>query len=101
MYAIVRRITLPTEIDASGSRDLREFQAVHERQPGFIGALEVDEGDGRRLLVNLWESREAAEAGRRNVAPVAATKVVPQAAEPPEFIAAGPVSTPLEIRHAT
>ena len=77
MYAIVRRITLPPDLSENDARDLDHFRRVHESRPGFIGTLEIEEDGGRRLLVNLWESREAAEAGRRTVAPLAAAHVVP------------------------
>ena len=97
MYAIVRRITVPSTLDDSARGDLEHFQQVHESQPGFLGALEIDEGDDRVLVVNLWESQDAAEAGRRAVGAVAADKVVPHAAEPPELVAVGEVSTKLRL----
>lgn len=98
MHAIVRRITLPPDLSENDARDLDHFRRVHESRPGFIGALEIEQDGGRRLLVNLWESREAAEAGRRTVAPLAAAHVVPHATEPPELVAVGPVRTGLAIR---
>ena len=98
MYAVVRRIILVPGAAEQGSDDRDEVRTVHERQPGFVGTLDIDQGDGRHVVVNLWESAEAAEAGRKIVGPVAARTMEKLTAEPPELLAVGEVSTALVVR---
>jgi heme-degrading monooxygenase HmoA len=98
MYAVVRRFTFVPGGSERGVGDLDEFRAVHERQPGFVGTLDIDEGDSRHVVVNLWDSAEAAEGGRRTVGPVAARTMEQLTAEPPDLLAVGEVSTALVVR---
>ena len=98
MYAVVRRIEFVAGATARGAVNLDDFRQVHEQQPGFIGTLDIDEGDGRHVVVNLWNSAAAAEAGRQAVGPVAARTMQPLTTEPPELLAVGEVSTRLTMR---
>jgi heme-degrading monooxygenase HmoA len=98
MYAVVRRIVFVPGRPEQRVDDRDEVRTVHERQPGFVGTLDIDEGDGRHVVVNLWESVEAAEAGRRTVGPVAARTMEQFTAQPPELLAVGEVSTALVVR---
>jgi len=99
MYAVVRRIGFVPGAPARGATELETFRQVHEQQPGFIGSLDIDEGDGRHVIVNLWNSAAAADAGRQAVGPVAVRTMQPLTTEPPELLAVGEVSTALSVRH--
>jgi hypothetical protein len=58
MYAVLRLNSFdPDKLAASGER-LGEFDKVHAAQPGYIGSVVVDLGEGRRFVLNLWESEE-------------------------------------------
>jgi hypothetical protein len=69
MYAIVRDSTFDPVKLAHGKPQLDEFQVLHASQPGYQGNVLIDAGEGRMLIVTLWESQEAAMAGRAVLGP--------------------------------
>ena len=58
MFAVLRLNSFdPHKLAASGDR-LEEFDKLHAAQPGYVGSVVVDVGEGRRFVLNLWESEE-------------------------------------------
>ncbi len=91
MYAVVRKnVYEPTKL-AEGAPRLAELEALHLSQPGFVGSLSVDAGDGATVLVNLWESEAHAVAGLQILGPHVERLVEPLFAKPSEVLGAGPV----------
>jgi len=69
MYAIVRDSTFDPVKLAQGKEQLDEFQVLHASQPGYQGNILIDAGDGRMLILTLWDNQEAAMAGRSALGP--------------------------------
>jgi hypothetical protein len=62
VYAIVRKnIYDPAKLDR-GREQLAKFDELHAQQPGFRGTITIDVGNNSKVLINLWDSREAAQA---------------------------------------
>jgi hypothetical protein len=77
VYAIVRKNTYdPAKLD-SGREQLAKFDELHAQQPGFRGTITVDVGDTSKVLINLWDSREAAKAGLTQMRPLAESLLQP------------------------
>ncbi len=90
MYAIVRHYPYDTTKRGGQDRALAEVQALHASQPGYAGSLVID--DGHRLIaVNLWDTEQAAAAGRVAIGPQVQHLLEPLMAGPSELIAAGEV----------
>ena len=96
MYAVIRRISFCPDV-AQHADDLEHFRIQHESQPGFLGTLDIDEGNGHHVVVNLWDTEAAAEAGRRVIGALAAQTMQPITNEPPELLAAGNLTTTVVI----
>ncbi len=91
MYAVVRALHYdPTKL-ASASRQLEEFQQLHASQPGYIGSLSVEAGQGRHVVINLWQTEAQAFAGREALEPAVRRLIEPLLAAPAELLGAGPV----------
>lgn len=90
MYAIVRRNTYDVDKLAEAQGQLQEFNRRHARQPGFLGSLSVDIGDGRSIVVNLRSDEESAEAALPSMVPNARQFIEPLLAEPSELLGRGP-----------
>jgi hypothetical protein len=93
MYAILRLNTYDSEALAAAGDQVREFDRLHAEQPGSVGSAAVDLGEGRRFVLNLWDSREASQAGQRVLVPQLQRLLVPLMSAPSQFIGAGPVVT--------
>lgn len=91
MYAVARRNTFDPDRLAAGRAQIDEFQAIHAAQPGHRGSLLVDAGDGRWLIVNLWESERHARAAWPRLIPEVQRLLEPLMAGPSEPLGAGPV----------
>ena len=93
MYAILRVNTYdPQKLAAAGDR-VAEFDRLHAAQPGAEGSIGVDLGEGRRFVLNLWDSVEASRAGQRVLVPQLQRLLVPLMSEPSQFLGSGPVVT--------
>ncbi len=93
MYAVIRKLTYdPGSLTADGQQQLAEFNAIHERQPGFLGSLVIraDDGGGT-VALNLWESEDDAMAGLEVLRPAVQRLLEPLLREPAVLVAAGPV----------
>jgi heme-degrading monooxygenase HmoA len=91
MYAIVRKNTYDPGKLAQGQQQLAEFDAVHARQDGFRGTVSIDVGDNQVVVINFWDSREAAKAGFDQMRPVAEKLVQPLLASDSTLLGEGPV----------
>ncbi len=91
MYAVVRVLRYDPVKLSSASRQLEEFQQLHASQPGYIGSLSVEASQGRRVVINLWQTEAQAFAGREALEPAVRRLVEPILAAPAELLAAGPV----------
>ena len=69
MFAIVRLNTFDLDRLANARQDVEEFDALHASQPGYVGSLVVDLQSGRRLVINVWQSKEHSEAALGTLAP--------------------------------
>ena len=93
MYAILRMNTYDPEKLAAAADRMAEFDRLHAAQPGAEGSIGVDLGEGRRFVLNLWESVEASRAGQRVLVPHLQRLLVPLMSGPSQFLGAGPVVT--------
>ena len=91
MYAVVRRNAFDPDRLAAASAALREFDELHAAQPGFQGTILIEEGDGRRLVVNLWRSEQDARAALAVLVPEVGRLLEPLMSEPSELIGVGTV----------
>ena len=66
-FAIIRVSTFDDAELARSAPDILQFQRLHASQPGYAGAITVDIGPGRRLVVNLWDGEDDANAARENL----------------------------------
>jgi len=55
MYAVVRLNSFEANKLTDSADSLKQFDQVHAAQPGYVGIV-VDPQDGRRLVLNLWDS---------------------------------------------
>jgi hypothetical protein len=60
MYAIIRKNAYDPAKLAHAGPALAEFQDLHAAQPGYAGSIDVDAGDGKRIIVNLWQTEQDA-----------------------------------------
>jgi hypothetical protein len=91
MYAIVRKNTYDPDKLAQGRQQVAKFDAVHARQPGFRGTISIDVGDSQVVVINLWDSREAARAGLEQMRPVAEELIQPLLAGESTLVGEGPL----------
>jgi heme-degrading monooxygenase HmoA len=91
MYAIVRKNTYDPGKLADAPQQLAKFDAEHARQPGFRGTISIDVGDSQVVVVNLWESREAAKAGQKQMRPVAEELIQPLLTGESTLVGEGPI----------
>lgn len=91
MFAVIRDNRFDPEKLISGAELLEQFQATHAAQAGYRGNLTIDAGNGRHLLVTLWDSGAKAQAARAGLEPAIRDFVMPILAEPSQFIGSGEV----------
>ncbi|MBA2449204.1 MAG: hypothetical protein H0V51_14385 [Chloroflexi bacterium] len=91
MFAMVREGTSDPEKMARGRGQAEEFQRIRAQQPGYRGSVTVDAGNGRVLIVTLWETQEQAQAARATLEPEAERLLGPLWTAPAQVIASGPV----------
>jgi hypothetical protein len=90
MYAVVRKLTYDqTQLAAGDQQQLAEFNAIHERQPGFRGSLVIQADDGGTVALNLWESERDAMAGLEVLRPAVQRLLEPLLREPAVLVGAG------------
>jgi heme-degrading monooxygenase HmoA len=93
MYAVVRKLKYDeTHLDEGGRQQLAEFNAIHERQPGFRGSLVLRADGGEAVALNLWESERDAMAGLEVLRPAVQQLLEPLLQEPALLVGAGQVT---------
>ena len=64
MRARQRRPIIPPQHGKSArAKEVARFDKRHAQQPGFRGKVTIDLGQNTKVLINVWESPEAAKAG--------------------------------------
>ncbi len=91
MYAIVRLNTFDEHKLALAAPDLDQFARLHASQPGYAGSLTVALGQGRRLIINLWDSEQHAVTGLSNLRAQVGRVLEPLMTAPSQLLGAGPV----------
>jgi hypothetical protein len=91
MYAIARINSFDEARLAAADESLSGFDKLHAAQPGFLGSVVVDLTNGRRLVVNLWQSEKQATAGLSVLRPEVERVLVPLMTGPSQLVGAGPV----------
>jgi hypothetical protein len=94
MYAVVREGTVDLAKLAEHQPNVEELRRLRAQQPGYRGSLTIDAGDGRRVVVILWETEEHREAAGTVMEPAAARLLGPlrtNPSEPERTLARGPV----------
>jgi hypothetical protein len=92
MYAIIRKNTYDPAKLAHAGHVLGEFQALHAAQPGYAGSIDVDAGQGQRIIVNLWETEQDARAGLEVLVPYLQRLLEPLMAGPSQLVGFGEVA---------
>jgi hypothetical protein len=92
MYAIIRKNTYDPAKAAHAAPALTEFQELHAAQPGYAGSIEVDAGDGQRIIVNLWQTEQDARAGMMVLVPHLQRLLEPLMTGPSQLIGVGEVA---------
>ncbi len=91
MFAILRMNTYDPEKLAAAADRMAKFDDLHAAQPGFEAGVAVDLGEGRRFVLNVWDSPESGRAGQQVLVPHLERLLVPLMSAPSQFIGAGPV----------
>jgi len=91
MHAVLRINTYDSAKLASHADQLAEFDRIHAAQPGYLGTVTVDLGDGRRFLLNLWDTDEDRQRALTALGPIVDRMVNPLFSAPSELIGVGEV----------
>ncbi len=91
MYAVLRVSSFDQERLAGSEEQMQEFNRIHAAQPGFLGTAEVDLEDGRRFVMNLWESAEHARRALPVLVPLVDRLLTPLMSTSSELIGTGSV----------
>lgn len=92
MYAIIRKNAYDPAKLAQAGHALAAFQALHAAQPGYAGSIDVDAGDGQRIVVNLWHTEQDARAGLTQLVPHLQRLLEPLMTGPSQLIGSGEVA---------
>ena len=102
MYAIIRKNTYDPGKLAQAGPALAEFQALHAAQPGYAGSIDVDTGQGQRIIVNLWHTEQDARAGMTLLIPHVERLLQPLMAGPSQLVGTGELAaSDLTPQHQT
>jgi hypothetical protein len=92
MYAVARLNSFdPTKLAAAGDA-LEQFDQAHRTQPGYAGTVVVDLHEGRRLILNLWDSEEHSATALSVLGPDVGRVLNPLTSDPSELIGVGTVT---------
>ena len=92
MYAIIRKNTFDPDKLTRAQATLAEFRELHAAQPGYAGSIDIDAGDGHRVVVNFWQTEQDAQAGMAVLVPHVQRLLEPLMAGPSQFLGAGQVA---------
>ncbi len=91
MYAVVRVNWFDPDKLVAARDMLAEFDEAHAAQPGYVGSVVVDLQDGRRLVLNMWESQEHAGAALAVLGPEVGRLLNPLMSNPSQLVGVGTV----------
>jgi hypothetical protein len=91
MYAVLRMNSFDPDKLAASRGSLERFDKVHAAQPGYVGSVVVDLGEGRRFALNVWQSEEHSTAALSILGPEVGRLLTPLLASPSELIGVGTV----------
>lgn len=91
MYAVLRMNSFDPNQLAASSESLERFDKIHTAQPGYAGSVVVDLGEGRRFVLNLWDSEESSTSALSVLEPEIGRLVSPLLVSPSELIGVGTV----------
>lgn len=91
MFATVREGTYDPVKMARGKAQVDEFWQIRAQQPGYQGAVTVDVGDGRVLIITLWQTPEQGQAAQAVLDPQAQRLMEPLQSVPSRIIGRGNV----------
>ncbi len=92
MYAVIRELFYDPSKISNASAQLEEFQQLHAAQPGYLGTISVDAGQGRTIAINFWTTEEQAFAGREALEPAVHRLIEPLLSRPSQMIGAGRIT---------
>lgn len=92
MYAIIRKNTFSPGKLAQAGPALAEFQALHTAQPGYVGSIDIDVGQGQRVVVNLWQTEQDARSGQTILLPHVRRLLEPLMTGPSQLVGSGEVA---------
>lgn len=93
MHAVLRLNSFDPAKLATAQDRLEQFEELHSAQPGYVGSLVVDQGEGRRFALNLWESEEHGAAAMSVLGQEVGRLLSPLMNNPSELIGVGTVIT--------
>ena len=91
MYAVFRENTYPNELELDRDQNFREFQEKHADQPGYLGTVVADTGNGRHLSITLWATEAEMKAAREALGPVIGSLLDPLMVSPSKLLGTGRV----------
>jgi hypothetical protein len=91
MHAVLRINTYDPAKLAEHPDQLAEFDRIHAARAGYLGTVEVDLGQGRRFVLNLWDTDENRQAALAALGPAVERLVNPLFSAPSELIGVGEV----------
>jgi hypothetical protein len=91
VHAVLRINSFDETKLADAQEDVREFDRIHATQPGFLGNITVDLGEGRRFVLNVWRSAEDAQAGLSVLGREVVRLIEPLMSSPSEIIGTGTI----------
>ena len=92
MHAVARLTSFdPAKLAAAGDA-LEQFDQAHRTQPGYAGTVVVELHEGRRLILNLWDSEEHSTAALSVLGPDVERALTPLMSDGSELIGVGTVT---------
>lgn len=91
MHAIIRRFSYNPAKLAELPQALAQVRRLHESQRGYAGSLVIDDGT-HLIAINLWDSEQAAAAGRDTIGAEVRHLLEPLMSGSPQLIGTGIVA---------
>ena len=91
MYAVFRETTYAPDEKIEETEAFKAFQHKHAQQPGYLGTVVTNVGEGRYLTVTLWQSKKNMDDSREALTPVVDDLLNPIMTAPAKLLGTGPV----------
>jgi len=91
MYAVFRETTYATDEKIEETEAFKTFQDKHAKQPGYLGTVVTNVGEGRYLTVTLWQSKKNMDDARDALAPIVDDLLNPFMTAPSKLLGTGPI----------